>query len=196
MSLTAYTTASLIQRKQELEYCAQMCALEMVEVPEPVADEYKALSSELELREDLYRISCTREATDSAVNDWLEVIRTRTTHELLARLGLGHEVDLQAGCYRLNPRNPFFLEVDLFAAQSDEADKKVVYASFTPALSFPLSWITERLPNVTARTDIESTQELRYEALQVAGEQTGRFEFVVRGEGADALVYNIFVECF
>ncbi len=196
MTYETLTTTTLLKRKSELEYCAQMCALETMEVPEAVAEEYTSLNEELSGRDQLYRSGCTREGLEEALVDWLEVVKANDTADLLERLGRGFEVNEETDCYRLNPRNPFFREIGVYVAPRDEASTKVIYATFAPSLAFPLVWLTDNLPNITPRADVPVEAESRYETLQVSGARTGRIEFWVLNTDAGGLVYSILVQCF
>src|SRR4030095_4820756 len=110
---TDYTTSSLLKSKKDFEYTAQMSALERVEIPDLVAEEYRLIKQEIERRETIYTRNATSSNFFEALKDVLTAIGQPTLSGLIDRLAQGVEFNQQSAEVRLNPKSEIFREIVL-----------------------------------------------------------------------------------
>jgi len=180
MRLNDYTTSTLVKNKQEFEYTAQMCALERFDMPDLAVQEYRLIKQEIERRELVYTSQATSSHLAEALNVVFTAIQCRSLPVLVDSLAQGVEVKEKSAEVRLNPKSGFFREI-LLRRQLDGKEDIVNAAIFIPGGAVPLAWLRAACPDLT----VSIMHPQVYEVVRMAGDQTGRIEFVTDSTSSD-----------
>jgi len=191
------TTASLLRRKQEFEYAAQLSAIERIAVPEDAAEEYYSVEREITRREELYQTKCTKSHLGLALRDCMLLIGEPDLAQLLGQLAQGQEPGESSDQLRLNPINPFFKEIVLRRDSAEAQADTVRSATFLPGRAIPLAWLRSLLPDLGAPLATKGGPGVHFEVVRVVNGRSGRLEFycLSAGDSPEAPVSKIVVSC-